>query len=294
MGLFDNNDEQAQSYLRKILRQYEGIEAPDVDWRDYTPEGYSFDYSPEAMQGQLLQEDPRLLQQQRDYLSRLSGLSETGLSEADAASFEMARMGAGAEAKSQRDALARQAMASGTYGSGQDFASRQMANQAAADRAQQAGLQQAAETARQRALYAQAYGDQLGSVRGQDMGTESANKGIINMFNQMNTQNRNQAGQMRQQVGQQNVDQRNQAQLTNLQGRIGQNQQAFGNQAALAGMKSDAYDKMGSYYANLGNQKKGAMGGILGGAGTIVGGAFGGPVGAAAGGAIGKGVGGLF
>jgi hypothetical protein len=160
-----------------------------------------------------------------------------------------------------------------------------MANQAAADRAQQAGLQQAADTARQRALYAQAYGNELGNVRGQDLGVESANKGIINMFNQMNTQNRNQAAQMRQQLGQSNVDLRNQGQLTNLQGRLGQNQQAFQNQAALAGLRSGAYDRMGSYYANLGDQRQKQRGALAG----AIGGALGGPIGAG----IGQGIGGM-
>jgi hypothetical protein len=293
-GLFDNSSGEAMNYMNKILKEYEGLNLPDVSWKDYNPEMYSSDYSPEAYQATLNKEDPRLLQQQRDYLARLSGLSESGMTEGDKAGYDMARQMASSEAKSQRDALARQAMASGTYGGGQDFMSRQMANQSGADRAQTAALAQAQDAARQKALYAQAYGNQLGNVRNQDFATESSNKDIINRFNQMNTQGRNAAAMNRQDINNQNVGLRNQAQGTNLQGRINQNQAQYNNQRGRAGDMSGIWDKYGSYYSNLAAKRAGSREAGGKAIGQIIGGIYGGPAGSQIGGAAGSQVGDLF
>jgi hypothetical protein len=72
-----------------------------------------------------------------------------------------------------------------------EFAMREIANQGGAQRAQQQGLQQAADSARQRALYSQAYGDSLSRTRDQDFRTSQGNTNIINDFNRANTQGRN-------------------------------------------------------------------------------------------------------
>jgi hypothetical protein len=282
-GLFDDSSEQAKAYFDKILKEYQGLSVPDVSWQDFTPEMYSYDYSPESIQASLVQEDPLLIQAQRDYLSKLAGLSESGLSEGDQAGFQLARMGASADAKSARDALARQAMAQGTYGSNQDFMSRQMANQAAAERAQRASLEQAQEAARQRTLYTQAYGQGLEGARTQDLSRERLNQDVINRFNQLNTQARNEANLGRNEIANSNVAMRNAAKLTNQEQRLGQRQQGFENQLTKTGGLAGAYGNQAAMYSNLG-AKRAAQRAQLG---KGIGYAIGGPAGAAIGGGLG-------
>jgi hypothetical protein len=266
-GLFDDSAEQEQQQLQRILSDYENLSTPDVSWENYSPEAYEYGYNPEEYKAQLLKEDPRLIQSQRDYLQQLQGLSNNGLSEADKASYELARQTASSEAQSQRDAMARSAMASGTYGGGLDFVSRQAANQAAADRTQRASLQQAADSARQRALYTQAYGGELGNQRSQDFNTEQANKNILNQFNQLNVGERNNAARARDAVSRENVANRNAAQQYNIEGRQGANQLSYQNELSRLAGVNNARGGMANAYGARGaarKQTRGAVGTALG------------------------------
>src|SRR4051812_36244203 len=211
-GLFDNTDEQAMQELEKNKALYGGLAPPDLAHLEGIPNLYNYvgDYSPDAAQYQTISDDPRLKSYQMDNLAKLAGLADTGLSDADQLGYLKAKAAGHQLAKSGNDAAIQNAQARGVAGGGLEFALREMANQDGANRAQEAGLQQAADSARQRALYQQAYGNELSQVRGQDFSNNAANANIINQFNQMNTQARNQAQQLnnsnRQQLQNANAD----------------------------------------------------------------------------------------
>lgn len=159
----------------------------DPVYAQYAPELYSN----ESANYELINDNPLLKSAQMAALAKMAGLADSGLSDVDQAGYEKARDLGGQMQKAGTAAAMENAAARGVGGSGLEFATREIANQEASRRAQDAALTQAADSARQRALYAQAYGNQLAGVRSQDAQTATANAGIINQFNQMNTQNRN-------------------------------------------------------------------------------------------------------
>jgi hypothetical protein len=235
-GLFDNSDEKAAEQLAKNAALYKGLNLPT--FKDYKPEAYN----PNEAKANLIQEDPSLRSAQMNVLSRMAGLADTGLSDVDNAGFERARELGNQMEHSNTAAALQNAQARGIGGSGLEFALREMGNQAGAERAQGAGVQQASQAAQQRALYNQAYGNALGGMRQQDLGANSANANILNDFNKLNTQNRNQAqlynvGQNNyaQQYGNQMAQQNFQNQLSKVGGQAGANKevaQGYYNQGA--------------------------------------------------------------
>jgi hypothetical protein len=260
-GGFDDA-RKANDANRRLL---EAIKLPE--YMEFAPELYEN----ETANYELINENPLLKEAQASALAKMAGLAETGLSEVDQAGFEKARSIAGQVQKQGQAAALQNAQARGVGGSGLEFAMKEMANQDAASRAQEAGLQQAADSARQRALYAQAYGQQLAGVRGQDLQAESANKGIINQFNSMNTQNRNA-------VNNQNVDQRNNAFKYNE----GLKDKRFGNEMSKVTGQMGINDKNAQISSAEGAYKQGQIGNLIG-LGGAVAGAFSGGGGAAAG-----------
>jgi hypothetical protein len=167
---------------------------------------------------------------------------------------------------------------------------RESANQQAAERAQDAGLAQAADSAKQRALYQTAYGNALGQQRQQDHAAASANTGIINRFNEMNTSNRNQTNNananLRNNAFQYNEglkDKRFQNELTRADRTSGLNNRSAEIDAANAAARR-AQDE----------RERARSGALLGTIGGVVGGIYGGPGGAAAGSAAGQAVGGSY
>lgn len=160
------------------------------------PEEISYDmYAPEEFQYETLNEDPALLEAQREYLGKVSQLADTGLSEVDAAALEKATNVASQKAKAGRDAALTQARARGVGGGGMEFVVGEQAAQDSYQDARQAAFDKAAQTAQQRALYQIAYGDALSGQRDQGFRAESTNKGIINDFNKLNTGAKNAASQ---------------------------------------------------------------------------------------------------
>lgn len=200
MGLFGKDPDFQPVYdnINRNRGMYESIGLPE--YTDFVPELYNT----ESVNYDLIDEDPVLRSQQVSALEKLAGLSSDGLSAEDQAAFFKARNMANRTARQGTEAAMANANARGIGGSGLEFAMRETANQEAATRAQEAAMEQAAASARNRALYTQAYGDQLAKVRGQDMNAESANTDIINKFNMSNTAQRNA-------VNMANVGQRNDA-----------------------------------------------------------------------------------
>lgn len=276
-GLFGGGAEEAAMNERKKAQAlYEGLLTPE--FAKYNPELYQETqaFTPEMMEAMTVSEDPALRERQMEALSRLSGLAETGLSDVDEAGFRRAEMDAGRMARGSRDALRTNAAARGMAGSGLDFMLQEQANQEAAQRAMQGGLDTAANAAKMRAQYQTAYGDALANVRGQDYNVNRGNTDILNQFNQMNTQARNQATnqalQNRQNISSQNVDLKNDAQKYANQ----MKQQDYSNrlskingQAGMSQQMAQAYDQDAAAsqarWSNIGGLAGGVAGSAFGG-----------------------------
>jgi hypothetical protein len=236
-GLFDNSDEDILRLLEQNRAIYGAIDTPNHVWKDLAPDLYSN----ESANYELIGEDPMIRSRQMDHLAELAGLSQRGLSDVDNAVFDQARRSGNQMARAGREAAMQDAANRGVAGSGLEFATREIANQAGAERANQAALAQAAESARQRALYTTAYGGALGAVRGQDLNANQANTDIINRFNMANTTQRNATNNA-------NVDLRNQYARDNQQGQINTSQQNFNNQMARAGGMTGANTAIANAY----------------------------------------------
>lgn len=223
-------------------------------------------YNNESFNYELLNEDPALKSAQMQALAKMAGLAEDGLSAEDAAGFAKARDMGAQMARGEREAAMQSAQARGVGGGGLEFAMREIANQGGAQRAQNAGLEQAAQSARQRALYNQAHLQGLGDVRGQDYRANSANTDIINRFNQMNTQQRNQTGMA-------NVDKREDAFRYNE----GIKDKNYNNQMrraeGLAGI-NNRQGEIGAAQSEAERRRRAGLVGLIGaGAGAYLGGA---------------------
>lgn len=205
---FDTSQEQGMDALKQNQALYGGLQTPQFE--KWTPTQYQSagDYNPEQAQASLIKEDPNVRAQQLSALDRMSGLSVNGLSDVDNANFEKARLGGMSVAQSGNASALQNAQARGVQGGGMEFAMREMANQAGADQARSSGLDQASESARQKALYNQAYGQGLSNLRSQDYGANSANANILNNFNQYNTTAANQ-GQLRNLQNKQDISNQN-------------------------------------------------------------------------------------
>jgi hypothetical protein len=217
----DGGEGAVRGNLARARAAYEGIDVPDLTWKDFAPELYQT----ESANYEMSKEDPVVRSAQMTALNRMAGLAEQGLSEEDAAGSAKARGQGNQMARAGTEAAIANAQARGVGGSGMEFAMREMANQAGAERAASGGLEQASAAARQRALYNQSYAQGLGQMRSQDSQANQYNTDVVNRFNQANTQTRNQTNTA-------NVDQRNQAQQGNNQGRMDVQQNNYDNRRA--------------------------------------------------------------
>ena len=183
--LLEKDDPSSQIYGDQISRLM-GVDTPDLN---------AYQFVPEEAKYTLAQESPEFKARQLALLDRLSQLGETGLSDADKASYSQGINQANQAARQRSGALMNEMRARGQGGSGLEYALREQAGQEAIGRQAQQGLAQAGDSARQRALYQQAYGQALSGQRDQDFRSKAANADVINQFNQLNTQNRNAAMQ---------------------------------------------------------------------------------------------------
>jgi hypothetical protein len=238
-GMFDSSQDDAINAIKGNKGLWDNLKTPDLQWKDYAPTAYQYGGD---MQAQQIENDPLIRSAQMSALQKLSGLADTGLSDVDQAGYENARSIGSQVAHGADQAALQNATSRGVAGSGMEFAMREQGAQDAASRAQQAGLQQAADSARQRALYQKTYGDALSSQRGQDFQQSAANTDILNKFNQANTGRRDQ-------VNQANTAGSNQAQMYNNQGQINTQQQNFNNQLSKTGGQTGANGQVANAYA---------------------------------------------
>jgi hypothetical protein len=248
-GLFDDSEEKAMDMLRQNRELYEKLTLPEL--QDYNPEEYKMlgDYSPDQANSNTVSEDPMVRSAQLSALQKMAGLADTGLSDVDNAAFQRARQEAAQISNSGLQASLQNATARGVGGSGLEFAMREMAGQNGANQALNSGLSQAETAAKQRALYAQAYGSALSGLRSQDYTANRGNADILNQFNLVNTNAKNQAQlrnlDTRQQLSNENVGQRNFAQQYDNQ----MKQQGFQNQMAKTSGMAGQNTSMAQGYA---------------------------------------------
>lgn len=229
-GFFDDSDDRAMDELRRNQELWGELEVPEHQWTDYDPEMYLYGGD---VQAERISEDPLLRSAQLSALEKMSGLATDGLALEDQAAFEKARDIGNQVARGGTQAALANAQARGVGGSGLEFAMREIASQEGAKRSQDAGLNQAATSARNRVLYNQAYGNEASRVRGDDYRTKAANADVINRFNQANTTRR-------ENVQNRNVDQRNDRQQINQRGRTDTAQRNFDNQVTKIGGQTGA------------------------------------------------------
>lgn len=231
----DSGEKDYERLLAQMLAEQQSIQAPQLD---------AFNFTPEDVQYKTVTEDPTYKARQMALLDRMAQLGETGLSDADKASYAQGTQMANQAARQRSGALMNEMRARGQGGSGLEYALREQAGQEALTRQANQGLAQAGDSARQRALYQQAYGNELAGQRKQDVGTQAANVDVINKFNQLNTGARN-AAQLENMERQNQVAQQNyQNQLSRLSGKQSLQGMQMGNLKARDAAEKDSNQKL--------------------------------------------------
>lgn len=253
-GLFDDSADQAEAEAKRMQGLWEQLNTPDLKVTNYNPEvaKFSGDYRPEELSLSQIRERPEVREDMVRNLSRMSYLADKGLSAEDDAAFLRAKTEANTMAKGREGAIAQDMAARGIRGGGQELALRQQSAQDAANRSQMAGAEQAAQAARQRALYTQAYGSALSGMRGQDFGEAAQQADIQNRQSMYNTGERNQAQQSnltrQDDYNRYAAGQRNEGQMYNIQQPNLVAQQKFGNQVTKLGGQAGASSNMQNMY----------------------------------------------
>ncbi len=247
------------------------------EYQEYVPQLENY----ESTQAQTLSEDPVLRSQQISILNKMAGLADTGMSDADAEGFNKARELGAQQAKAGRESALSGAQMRGVGGSGLEFALREAGNQSGAQASQNAGLNQAAESARGRAAYLKAFGDATGSMRNQDYRAQAENTGIINQFNRLNSQGRNNANQAN-----------NEARNTAFQYNQGLKDKNYNNQMQRATGQINLNNQESDIKLAQDEQRRKKNGAAYGAVGAGIGTMVGGPAGGQMGYALGSGLGG--
>lgn len=235
-GLFGGDHSgDVKRMMEENQRLYGTLELPEFD--EYNPELYDN----ESANYQLASDDPALKAKQLEALSQFGDLSQEGLSDTDKAVFAQARSQGDQMARQGTQAAMQDAQVRGVAGGGQEFALREAANQAGAQRANEAATQQAAASAQARQTALQAYANQGNQMQNQATNLSTNNSNVINDFNKLNTTNRNTTNQA-------NVGAKNDAVKYNQ----GQQQQTFNNNVTKIGGQTGANTGMANAYAAQG------------------------------------------
>jgi len=182
-----------KSLIEDYKRQMDSI-GPNDTPPTYSPELMRVigTYEPEIAQ-RIQEETPELIQEsasgqekqyQKDVLSQLSSLSQTGDDAISRAQREEAAFEADAATKRRRNEAVKQMTQRGLGGSGADILAQIQGGQDASVEQRRAALQAAANAQSRRYDALNQLGSMAGQVRGQNTNTESANKQIMNSFRQ--------------------------------------------------------------------------------------------------------------
>jgi hypothetical protein len=299
MGAGDREAKKSRQVLRENTQQVDQIKIPELE-RLYLEELQNAGQLTPEMEQAIIQQasamegistDPRLKGQQMSALEQLAGIAETGMSPADQAAFELARRNAAQEEQARQGQILQEMQARGQGGSGMELISRLKSNQSAADRLQEAQLQQAQAQQQARMQALGQVGTLSSQVRDQDFGEQARIAQATDMINQFNAQNQ-------QGVQSRNVGSKNQAQMANLQNQqniLNQNvalrnqqqqfnkglsQQQFQNEMAKQQARSGVAAQLSNSYAQSAAQGAALEGQLIGAglaaAGTMIGGPAGG------------------
>jgi hypothetical protein len=196
--------------------------------------------------------DPRLKDAQMKALEQMSGLADQGLGAEDKFAIQQALRQSGAEAQAQNAATLQNAAATGTMDSGNALMSQLMAGQQSANRAQTAGMQQAAQAAEARRAALGQYGNMATAASQQDYGMKSdlaKARDAISQFNAQNRQNVNQTNLTnRQGIENQRAANANQQEMYNK----GLIQQKFNNDVTKATGVANAQNNQANMYSQQG------------------------------------------
>jgi hypothetical protein len=209
----------AKKAADKAMGILKRVDIPDIEKQKLVLEelASSGQFTPEMLEAIAMDDssfedisvDPRLKQEQMKALDQISGLTESGLSEGDLASIELAKREADAASKARQASIVQEMQQRGMGGSGVELAARLSGAQEASDRGAQAALETAKLAAQQRLSALSQLGSMSGNIRQQDYGEQKDLASARDIINQFNTQNR-------QKTNQSNVELRNQAQAVNL------------------------------------------------------------------------------
>ncbi len=287
-----NGQDTGKQYAQAGLNAYGGITPPTAQQlqEQLSKQTYAGDYNP-AMEQTVTQDpsaynqiytDPTAKAAQLQALSQLQGIGQSGgMTAIDQASTNNILNQTNEAARGARGAVMQNAQARGVGGSGLDIVNQQLANQGAAQTANQQGLGVAAN-AQARALQAIQQSGQLGGqIEGQNYG-EASNKAAaqdaINRFNAQNSQavmgtnvgNTNQAGlrnvNTRQDISNSNTGIANQQAQYNA----GANQTAFNDQIAKAGGVAGQNQDLAAGQRNAAQNQNAFNAGLIGTAGKVV------------------------
>jgi hypothetical protein len=302
MGAGDRAARKSRETLRENIARTDAIKLPELEKLFLDQLSSAGELTPELEQAILQQSsamegvstDPRLKSQQMSALEQLAGIAETGMSPADQAAFELARRNSAQEEQARQGQILQEMQARGQGGSGIELISRLKSNQSAADRLQEAQLQQAQAQQQARMQALGQVGNLSSQVREQDFGEQERIARATDMINQFNAQNQ-------QGVQSRNVGSKNQAMQANLQNQqniLNQNvglrnkqqqfnkglsQQQFQNELAKQQARSGQVGSLSNSYAQSAANAGALEGQLISGALTIGGAMLGGPAGAAAG-----------
>jgi hypothetical protein len=275
------------------LRAFEGIPIPTIEEQSIILQNPDLvgQYSPEQVQAmelnvsamQDVNADPETIAKQNQALQGISEVAEGGYTEADKSVAREINREVNQQSQARQKAILNSMASRGVLGSGMELAAQLQGEQQSIDQASRAG-ENLTQQAQARAL--QALGQQgslAGQMRSQDFSEQSDKARAQDAIAEFNLRNR-------QNMTNQNVAERNRAQLLNLQQRQSledqraslANQQQMHNKALIqtqfANRRGQAHDVSGAQMgvanaqAAAANARAAGIQGIAQGVGTAVGG----------------------
>jgi len=285
-------------YYREAVQVIRAIQDPNFDFRQLTPPQLQIlaEIDPQTYEARV-PEEVKLIADSTE----LRGAQVRGVQKYEEAGREglplqerLAAQGiqeqAASEASRMNESVLRDMAQRGGAGGGAEIAARMQANQGAANRASQMGSDLALEAARNRLMFSGEAANMAGQVRGQDVDLRARNAASTNQFNQnlanMLTERNRYAADSRQQaqgynvqqrqgIGEQNVLNRYNTQLQNLNRKNQLEQQLFGARLDKATTLANALGRRGLQKDQDKAAKEEAIQNIGSGVGQIAGGAYG-------------------
>ena len=310
MSLFDSSDSTSQDYLTQALNAYQNANVPTLEQEQVN------NLPLEAVQGQVnagpiqvasqapsaynnISLDPATRAAQMQALTQFQQIANTpGLDPASKLAMQQAVDAANVQSQGAQGAIQQQAQAMGQGGGDFALTQRAIAAQGASNNAATQGMQAAAEAAANRQSALSNMANIGAGLEGSDYAMaqnkaaaqnaiNATNQSAINAANTGNVQNQITTGTTNL-ANAQTVNAANAAaQQNQAYYNAGLPQQLFNNELNKAGGIAGVSQAQAGAAQNAQNQGNAATGSLLGAAGTVIGGMYGGPAGAAIGNKLG-------